>query len=410
MNSLIVKGSLLIDGTGRPPLAKGAVRIQGDRIVAVGTQKEITPQAGDQVVDCPDAVLIPGLIDCHNHVSMEPAQENWPARLNDSDAEQTLRAVNNLLLDLRAGVTTARALGDRNFLDVACKKAIDSGKLAGPRLLVATRGIRAHHGHGIVGYPFSGPDQVRQAVRENLRAGAEVIKLFITGTVRGGKELFYYLSPDEISVAVQEAHRAGIRTAAHCIGGKGFEICLEAGVDSIEHGYFLSDSEIDLLLKSKSWLVLTPSPFFTEERIRTLPLDLAEAFRRDREEVAGRIKAIISSGVKFAAGTDGMHGGLAKELEYLVELGASPMQALTAATRHAAVVLGLEERIGTLEPGKFADIIGVKGNPLKNIQALKKVGTVISRGKLCSSEESSGFYSPDETPEARKKTRLQTIA
>jgi imidazolonepropionase-like amidohydrolase len=379
MNSLIVKGALLIDGTGKPPIQKGAVRIEGDRIAAVGPEKEIGSPAGFPLIDCGDQVLIPGLIDCHSHLSMDPTQENWPSRLNDGDVEQTLRAVNNLAVDLRAGVTTARSLGDRNFLDVVCKKAIESGRLAGPHLLVATRGIRTTHGHGMVGYAFDGPDAVRRAVRENVKAGADVIKLFITGTVRTGPELVCYPSKEEISVAIEEAHRAGFRTSAHCIGGKGFETCLAAGLDCFEHGYFLTDRQIELLLNSNRWLDLTPSPFFTEERIRTLPRELADAFRKDRDEVARRMEVIIRSGVKFVAGTDGMHGGLAQELEYLVNFRASESQALAAATRHAAMALDLEGSVGTLEPGKFADIVGVMGNPLKDIRVLGRVKTVISR-------------------------------
>ena len=382
MNQLIMKGSLLIDGTGRPPVEKGMIKIDGDRIAAVGPEKEVGMTAGIPVIDCGDQVLIPGLIDCHCHVSMDPTQENWPARLNDSDVEQTLRAVNNLAADLRAGITTARSLGDRNFLDVACKRAVESGKLLGPRLVVATRGIRATHGHGMVGYPFDGADSVRRAVRENIKAGADLIKLFITGTVRSGEELPCFPSAEEVSVGIEEAHRAGLRTAAHCIGGPGFEICLAAGLDCFEHGYFLTDRQIELLLKSGRWLDLTPSPFFTEERIRTLPLEIADAFGKDRDEVGRRMEVIIRSGVKFAAGTDGMHGELAQEAEYLVRFGAPESQALAAVTRNAAAVLGLEETVGTLEPGKSADIVGVGGNPLKDIRALKQVKTVISRGKL----------------------------
>jgi imidazolonepropionase-like amidohydrolase len=231
----------------------------------------------------------------------------------------------------------------------------------------------------MVGYAFDGPDAVRRAVRENVKAGADVIKLFITGTVRTGPELVCYPSKEEISVAIEEAHRAGLRTSAHCIGGKGFETCLAAGLDCFEHGYFLTDRQIELLLNSNRWLDLTPSPFFTEERIRTLPRELADAFRKDRDEVARRMEVIIRSGVKFVAGTDGMHGGLAQELEYLVNFRASESQALAAATRHAAMALDLEGSVGTLEPGKFADIVGVMGNPLKDIRVLGRVKTVISR-------------------------------
>jgi len=382
MGRLTVRGEMVIDGTGRPPIEKGGVAIDGERIVAVGKEEKIRQASNAEVLDCSDQVLIPGLIDCHNHLSLDPTLENYLHRMNDSDAALALRASANMGIDLRAGVTTARCLGDRNFLDVECKRAVESGLLTGPRLLVATRGIRAPHGYGFMGYAFDGPDQIRGAVRENLRAGADLIKLYITGTLPGSPEIHSYLSKEEISVAVQEAHAMGVKTAAHCIGGVGLQWCLEAGVDSIEHGYFMSDREIDMLAQSDSWLVLTPSPFLTEARIRTLPSEFIDGHLRDRDRVANRMAAAIRGGVKFAIGTDAMHGGLAQEVEYLVELRAPTTEALAAATHYGAIVCGLEESIGTLEPGKIADIIGVRGNPLEDVRALGRVETVILKGKI----------------------------
>jgi len=294
----------------------------------------------------------------------------------------TLRACETMKIDLRSGVTTSRCLGDKGFLDAECKKAVSEGRIEGPRILVATRGIRAFHGHGFVGYPFGGVEQIRTAVRENISAGADLIKIYITGTLRGPKGIPSYFSKEEIQAAVDEAHRVGIPVATHCIGGVGLEWALETGIDTIEHGYFLTDREIDLLAKSDSWLVMTPSIFFTEARIRTLPPHLIEGHSQQRDEVGQRMKAAIKAGVKFAVGTDGMHGGIAQEIQYLMDFGATPNQALMAGTCHAAKVCGLEESIGTLEPGKFGDIIGVKGNPLENIAALKRVKTVISRARI----------------------------
>jgi imidazolonepropionase-like amidohydrolase len=302
--------------------------------------------------------------------------------MNDSIPELTLRATATMAVDLQSGVTTSRCLGDKGFLDVECKKAVRSNLVAGPRLLIATRGIRALHGHGFVGYPFVGVDQIRTAVRENLAAGADVIKIFITGTLRGPKGIPSFFSKEEIQAAVDEAHRVGIPVATHCIGGVGLEWALETGIDTIEHGYFLTDREIDLLVKSDSWLVMTPSIFFTDARIRTLPSHLIDGHFQQRDEVGQRMKAAIKAGVKFGVGTDGMHGGLAQEIQYLVDFGATTSQALMAATRDAARVCRLEDSIGTLEPGKFGDIIGVQGNPLEDIGALRRVKTVISRGKI----------------------------
>jgi len=364
-------------------MEKGAFLIAGSQIVAVGNEKGIRPKPNAKVMDCSDQVLIPGLIDCHNHCSLDTTLKDYPARMNDSDAEQTLRSITNVAMDLKAGVTTSRCLGDKNFLDVVLKRAIESGRLSGPRLFVATRGIRASHAHGVVAYPFDGPEQVRRAVRENIKAGADLIKIFTTSAIRDEGEIHGCFSKEEISVAVQEAHRAGLRTAAHCIGGISLGECLEVGVDSIEHGYFITDQQIDHLVKFNRWIVLTASPFFAEERFRVRTRESSESYGRWRDAVAERMSAVICSGAKFAVGTDGLHGGLAKELEYLVEFwGAKESEALTAATRHAAELLGLEGTLGTLEVGKAADLVGVKENPFKDIKALQKVKTVICDGRL----------------------------
>jgi imidazolonepropionase-like amidohydrolase len=378
----LIRGGLVIDGTGGPPIDKGVILIEGQRIIAVGKEGDLRGKADAHVLDCSDQTLLPGLIDCHNHLSLDPTLENYLYRMNDSIPELTLRATTTMAVDIRSGVTTSRCLGDKGFLDVECKKAVAEGRIEGPRLLVATRGIRALHGHGFVGYPFSGVEQIRTAVRENLAAGADLIKIYITGTLRGPKGIPSYFSKEEIQVAVDEAHRLGVPVATHCIGGIGLEWALETGIDTIEHGYFLTDKEIDLLAKSNSWLVMTPSIFFTDARIRTLPPHLIDGHLRQRDEVAQRMRDAIRAGVKFAVGTDGMHGGLAQEIKYLVDFGATPIQALMAATFHAATVCGLKETIGTLEAGKYADIIGVKGNPLEDIGALKRVKTVVLMGEI----------------------------
>jgi imidazolonepropionase-like amidohydrolase len=382
MDRFLVRGKMLIDGVGSPPIERGVIVLEGEQILAVGREEKIKIEGVSRTIDCSDQTLLPGLIDCHNHLSLDPTLDNYLYRMNDSIPELTLRAATTMAVDLQSGVTTSRCLGDKGFLDVECKKAVHSGLVPGPRLLIATRGIRAPHGHGFVGYPFSGVEQVRTVVRENLAAGADLIKIYITGTLRSPKGIPSYFSKEEIQAAVDEAHRVGIPVATHCIGGIGLEWALETGIDTIEHGYFLTDKEIDLLAKSDSWLVMTPSIFFTDARIRTLPPHLIEGHLQQRDEVGQRMNAAIKAGVKFAVGTDGMHGGLAQEIKYLVDFGATPTQALMAATRHAARVCGLEESIGTLEPGKFGDIIGVKGDPLEDIGALKRVKTVISRGKI----------------------------
>jgi imidazolonepropionase-like amidohydrolase len=382
MKRTLIKGGLVIDGMGNPPIERGAILVEEERILRVGKEEEFKGKANIHVLDCGDQTLLPGLIDCHNHLSLDPRLDNYLYRMTDPIPCLTLRACETMRMDLRSGVTTSRCLGDKGFLDVECKKGVEEDRIEGPRLLVATRGIRAFHGHGFVGYPFGGIDQIQTVVRENLAAGADLIKIYITGTLCGPKGIPSYFSKEEIQAAVDEAHRVSIPVATHCIGGIGFEWALETGIEVIEHGYFLTDREIDLLVKSDRWLVMTPSVFFTDARIHTLPTDLIDGHLHQRDEVAQRMRAAIKAGIKFAVGTDGMHGGLAQEIQYLVDFGATPIQALMAATCHAAEVCGLEDSIGTLEPGKFGDIIGVKGNPLEDIGALKRVKTVVSRGKI----------------------------
>lgn len=382
VTEILIRGGLVIDGTGKAPIEKGAILVEGQRITGVGREEEFKGRACVNVLDCSDQTLLPGLIDCHNHLSLDPKLENYLYRMKDPISALTLRASESMRTDLRSGVTTARCMGDKGFLDVECKKAVAEGYIEGPSLIVATRGIRAFHGHGFVGYPFGGVEQIRTAVRENLAAGADLVKIYVTGTLRGSEGLPSYFSKEEIQTAVDEAHRVGIPVATHCVGGIGLEWALEAGIDVIEHGYFMTDREIDLLIRSGRWLVMTPSVFFTDARIRTLPPHLIEGHLQQREEVGQRMRAAIQAGVKFAVGTDGMHGGLAQEVQYLVDFGVAPAQALMVATRNASVVCGLAERVGTLEPGKIGDIIGVKGNPLVDMSALKRVETVISRGRI----------------------------
>jgi imidazolonepropionase-like amidohydrolase len=382
MAKTLVKGSTLFDVLHNEVMKPGALLIKDNRIEAIGRSASEREREADQVLDCRDQTLMPGLIDCHNHLSLDPTLENYLFRMNDSIPELTIRGVLTMAVDFAAGVTTSRCLGDKGFLDVECKKAQATGKISGPRLLVAARGIRAPHGHGFVGYPFSGVENLRLAVRENLSAGADLIKIYLTSTLRGPKGIPFFFSNEEVLTVVEEAHQAGVPVATHCIGGEGLKLALETGIDVIEHGYFISDEEIELLSRSGRWLVMTPSIFFTDARIKTLPPALIDGHLRQREEVSRRMAAVIKAGIRYAVGTDGMHGGLAQEIKYLIDFGASPAEAIRAATIKAAEVCGMQDTIGSLDLGKIADVIGVDGNPLKDIHALKNVKTIIQEGRV----------------------------
>jgi imidazolonepropionase-like amidohydrolase len=288
MEKTLIRGAMLIDGTGGPVVEPAVLLTARGVIEAVGEEAATRAAEASEIWDCSDQTLLPGLIDCHNHLSLDPTLDNYLHRMNDPLPELTLRAVNSMKVDLMAGVTTSRCLGDKGFLDIACRKASAAGTLLGPRLLVATRGIRAPHGHGFVGYPFGGVEKIRSAVRENLQAGADLIKVYITGTLRGPRQILHFYSREEIQAVVDEAHRVGVPVATHCIGGPGLRLALEAGIDVIEHGYFMTDQEIELVGQYDRWLVMTPSIFFADARIRTLPPELIEGHLRQRGRHPGR--------------------------------------------------------------------------------------------------------------------------
>lgn len=365
-------------------IESGAVLVEGGKIAAVGPAAAVHPPAGAAVIDCGDQTLLPGLIDAHSHLSLTPSLPHFLLRMEDPDPELLLRSVANLRHDLRAGITTLRIVGEKNFLDVACRQATEAGLLPGPRLVLAGKGIRSPRGHGFVGTPFEGPDAIRAAVEDNVKAGADFIKLFATGTIREDGEIAHFFTDEEVRAAVDEAHRWGKPITAHCIGGPGVARCLEAGLDILEHGYFVTDREIDLLLQQGTWLVVTPTPYFRETWIEKLhSADLQRAFRRDRAAVGERLVAALRAGIRFAIGTDAVHGGLGFEVETLVSLGVSAEEALRGVTIYAARLLGLADRVGSIEVGKEADLVSVGGDPLSDPTALSRLGLVMKGGIRC---------------------------
>jgi imidazolonepropionase-like amidohydrolase len=376
-----IKSQQILDGTGKPPLRNGVILIEGDRIRQIGpqTQTQIPPDA--TVIDVGNETVLPGLIDCHNHLSLTPRLKDYLLRMTDPEGELLIRAVSNLRVDLKAGVTTSRYLGEKNFLDIICRNAVETGVIPGPRIYTATRGLRSSTGHGYTGTPMNGPEAIRRAIWENFQNGADFIKIFVTDTIKVNGQIGHYYSREEIQTAVEEAHRAGKKICAHAIGGEGLRNCLELGIDCIEHGYFLEDAALDLMVKKGVWLVITSNLFYHEGRIRTLHNPtLIEGFRRGNDEMRIHMEKVIRNGVRYALGTDALHGGLAVEMEFLTQLGASPMEAILAVTRNGAEICGISSETGTLEVGKWADIISVKGDPLEDIRTTNRVGLIMKGG------------------------------
>jgi len=376
----VLTADFLWDGIHDQLIPKGAVVIEGNNIKEVLLYKDLDPDLSYQITNFKEATLMPGLIDSHTHLSMDPTLNNYLDHMGDSVDELTLRAENMMKKDLQAGITTCRCLGDKEFLDIACRNAVEEKRLPGPRLLVAGKGIRAPDGHGFVGYPFEGLSCMQKAIIENISHGVDLIKFYITGTLKGDGQIPSFLTRREIQGLIEEAHKGDKKTASHCVGGIGLDWALEAGLDSLEHAYHINDPQIEKLAKSTTWPVLTPSPLLMEERIEHLPLELIPGHKQEKEEIRYRMMALISSGIPYAVGSDGMHAELAQEIEYLVDMGASNVSALRAATINGAKVAGIDGTTGSLEAGKKADIIAVSGNPIENIKVLKKLKAVMKDG------------------------------
>lgn len=382
MEKSIHKADYVWDGINDKALPDGAVLVEGNRIRAVGPFSEISTAAQAKIFEWQGATLLPGLIDSHTHLSMDGSLENFLDHMADSVPVLTLRATSMMKKDLLSGVTTCRCLGDREFLDVACREAVASGEVMGPGLLVATRGIRAPEGHGFVGYPFKGNDEIKKAIHENITRGANLIKIYITGTLRGTGRLPAYLTREEIKLAIDESHKAGIPVAAHCVGGEGLDWAIEFGIDTIEHAYQITREQVASLARSNTSLVLTPGAVLAEERVQRLPKSLIQGHILEREQMFASMALTVDAGIAFGVGTDGTHGDLARDIQYLSEMGASNVKALKAATSHGAKVCGIGRDTGSLEKGKYADMIAVEGNPIENLTTLKNVIAVVSKGRM----------------------------
>jgi imidazolonepropionase-like amidohydrolase len=384
---VVLHAGQVFDGTGRDPVPDATIVVEGERIAAVGPRAAVAVPPGAETVDLGDRFVLPGLVDAHTHASIVPGLGDQLAQLCQPVERQLLRAVGNLRRHLRAGTTTARIMGEEHFLDVALKQAIDAGQLPGPRLLIACRGITATNGHGRALSAFDGEDQVRRGVRENLRAGADFIKLFATGgvssTSRAGLDYAVY-SRGEIRAAVEEADRVGTYVAAHAHAGKGLRLAVEEGVRTIEHGALVSDEDVELMIERDVWLVATLSILFhptgIEQGDAHRPAIMAK-LRQARALVTENFPRVLASGVRLAVGTDSMHGLMAFELEKLVEFGVAPRDALLAATGRGAAACRVDTEVGTLAPGKLADVIAVPGNPLADIRVMARVDFVMKAGR-----------------------------
>jgi len=381
-----IRAGIVWDGTGSEPIADGVVLVEGERITAVGAAGEITIPANAALIERPGEFLMPGLINAHTHITIIPGLGNQSGQKRRPIERQALRGARNMRRELRAGVTTARIMGEENWIDVTFRQEIEAGEIPGPRMVVSTRALTPSNGHGRATSAFDGVDEVRKGARENLIAGADFIKMFLTGGVsstRGSMTAASY-SREEVRVAVEEAERAGTYVAAHCVRGFGIPLAAQEGVRTIEHASMATDEDLALIKEKDAWVVLTQAillhPTGIEQGDSGNPAVMAR-LRDARSQAAERLRAIVASGVRYTIGTDSMHGLLWFEAERLVEWGATNREALMAATIRAAECCRVDDRVGTLEAGKYADMITVVGNPLDDIASLERVGLVMKGGQ-----------------------------
>jgi imidazolonepropionase-like amidohydrolase len=398
---LAVRADRLIDGRGGPPLRDGIVLIRGDRIEAVGARLPI-PE-GTEVLDLGAATLLPGLVDLHTHLADEPGI-HWEEVLLKSDpARAAIAGVANARVTLRAGFTTCRDMGPTwPYVDIALRDAIDRGTVEGPRLLVAGAYVSSTGGAGdarqfsiYVDVPLvqnlaDGPDAVRRAVRTHLKHGADFIKILATGAVlsRGIPPGARQYTDEELRAAVEEAGRWGRPVAAHAHGAEGIVAALKAGVRTVDHGSMLDDRAIAMLKARKAYYV--PTLYVGEIVVREgkamgVPESEIERSRLMGAHRAAAFRRALAAGLPIPFSTDAgvfPHGHNAREFAVRVREGETPMQAIVSATRVAAEAIGWSDRVGTIEPGRYADLVAVAGDPLADITELERVRFVMKGGAV----------------------------
>ena len=357
------------------------------RIAAAGPAGSTVVPFGAETLDLSKRFVMPGLIDCHTHASIVPGLGDQLGQLCRGPVPQALAATANLRKDLAAGTTTMRIMGEEHFVDVELRDAIEAGIVTGPRLLVAGRGLAANNGHGRALTSYDGVDEVRRGARENLRRGANHVKIFVTGGVSspGTTPTSSAYTREEIRAAVEEADRVGTYAAAHAHGGPGLRLAVQEGVGTIEHGALASDEDVALMIERRVWLICTFSIFMhptgIEQGDGQRPA-IMEKVRWSRRVVDENFPRHLASGIRFACGTDSMHGLMPFELQTLVRLGVSPRDALLAGTRWGAEACRVDREVGTIEPGKRADLIAVEGDPLTDMTALERVSLVMKDGQI----------------------------
>jgi imidazolonepropionase-like amidohydrolase len=400
-STIALVNATIVDLDGGAPLEGAVVLVEGERIAAIGNAREVSVPPAAQVVDVGGAWLIPGLMNMHVHLGLVLPGKLEAELAHETEGELTLRMADAARASLDAGVTTIRLPGDQRHGDLALKKAIAKGQAHGPRIFSAGEALAITGGHGSEpGKTYNdGPYELMKAARREISAGASWIKIMISGGIAtdGGGIAEALMTPEEITAVIDAAHRFGAKVAAHSGSPTATDVAVDAGIDSIEHGYFLDRPVLQKMAKAGTWYVPTivvsqPASQSFFEKIGSPQWYL------DRRNSVGKVhwqalQMAIEEGVNIGLGTDQLPHepndgttATAREAQYYVEAGMTPLQALRSATIETARMLGAESEIGSLEVGKYADIVAVEGNPAADIQALRSIKFVMKGGHIYRNE------------------------
>jgi len=401
--TILIKAGRLVDTRGGRVLTDQAILIEGDRIKEVGPVQTVTAHApaGATIIDLSNATVLPGLIDCHTHVTSQP-ENYYDDMFRKSPIDAAVVAHVYARRTIEAGFTTIRDVGAGEFIDVALRNAINAGTIVGPRMQVATLTVGATGGHGdISGFsPYlkfggfsgiaDGVDEIRKLIRFEVKNGADLIKLLATAGVLSEEESVGapQFSQAEMNAVVEEATMWGRKVAAHAHGTEGIKRAVRAGVASIEHGSLLDDEAIKMMKERGTYLVadIYNDDYIIAEYTRLgYPDKIIEKERKVGHAQRESFQQAVKAGVKIAFGTDAgvyPHGWNAKQFAHMVRYGMTPMQAIQAATVSAADLLGWSDRVGAIEAGRFADIIAVSGDPLADVTVLEHVTFVMKGGQV----------------------------
>jgi len=400
-----VRAGTLIDGTGAPPVRNAVILIESGRITAVGPDVAIPSDA--RLIDLSDQTVMPGFIDAHTHLTYPlTGSPGWQARLAlRTGADLALIGAQHAREVLESGFTSVREVGASDFADVALRNAINDGRVPGPRMQVAAYALGITGGHcddsgyvpallgrepGPMEGIANGPDEIRSAIRHQVKYGADVIKICATGGVMsvGDAVGVQQYDQDELDAVVKAATMVERRVAAHAHGTEGIKAAVRAGVTSIEHGSLLDDEGIELMIEHGTYLVSTLFAGDAVTRMAregSLPGGRAEKALAIGPVMSGTVGRAHAAGVKIALGVDNIfydHATSTREFELLVQAGLSEMDAIKAGSSVAAELMGWEDDVGTIAPGRWADLVGVEGNPLEDITELQRAVFVMKGGEV----------------------------